>query len=153
MTLLIFQLTMFLLITDGLYAFLNFSLLRIYFLKLTLPFNIHHFVVLLLAFIHVFKSVIQIFFIISTILHWRGKSFFLTEKHLVKHQGIFSIQEKVYDLNNIRSVTIKQSFLGKIFHFRDVIIETSASGGYKNKILVAGIADPENFEAKLRHCF
>ena len=119
MTLLIFQLTMFLLITDSLYAFLNFFLLRVYFLKLTLPFNIHHFVVLLFAFLHVFKSIIQIFFIVSTILHWRGKSFFLIEKHLVKHQGIFSKKDKTYDLNNIRSVTVKQSLMGKLFHFGD----------------------------------
>src|SRR3989338_6749246 len=149
---LIWQLVIFLLLTDAIYVIINTFLMRAYFLKLTLPFELHHMIILLLAFLHIIKSIFQIFFIVVTVLNWIGKSFYIVEKHLIKHQGIMSKKEKIYDLNNIRSVTVKQTLLGKLFHFGDVIIETSASGGYKDKIFVSGIADPDNFEAKLRHC-
>lgn len=127
--------------------------MKVYFLQLTLPFDLHHKIFLLLAFLHVGKSVLQIFFITTVILRWNGKSYQISRKQLIKREGTFTIKEKIFDLNNIRSVTVHQSFLGKFFHFGDVVIETSASGGYHDKISITGIANPENVEAKLRHCF
>lgn len=150
---LIWQLVIFLIFTDAFYVIINTFLMRAYFLKLTLPFDLHHMIVLLLAIVHIIKSIFQIFFIVATVLNWIGKSFYLVEKHLIKHQGLISKKEKIYDLNNIRSVTVKQTLLGKLLHFGDVVVETSASGGYKDKILIGGIANPEKFEEKLRHYF
>ncbi|KKS46994.1 MAG: hypothetical protein UV09_C0010G0004 [Candidatus Gottesmanbacteria bacterium GW2011_GWA2_42_18] len=43
--------------------------------------------------------------------------------------------------------------MGKLLHFGDVVIETSASGGYRDKIIIGGIANLEKFEERLRHCF
>lgn len=149
----VWQLVIFLIFTDLVYTLTNTLLMRVYFLQLTLPFDLHHKIFLLLAILHIFKSILQIFFIVTIVMHWIGKSYYIAEKHLIKREGIFSIREKIYDLNNIRSVTVNQSFLGKFFHFGDVLIETSAAGGYMDKILVSGIAKPENFEAKLRHYF
>lgn len=149
----VWQLILFLIFTDTVYTLINTFLMRVYFLKFVLPFDLHHKIFLLLALLHIGKSVAQIGFIITIVLHWIGRSYYIVEKHLVKRQGVFSIKEKTYDLGNIRSVTVKRSLLGKLLHFGDVVIETSASGGYMDKIVVTGIANPENFEAKLRHYF
>lgn len=149
----VWQLIIFLIFTDLVYTLINAFLMRVYFLQLPLPFDLHHKIFLLLAILHIFKSILQIFVIVTIVMHWIGKSYYIVEKHLIKRQGVFSIKEKTYDLGNIRSVAVNQSFLGKFFHFGDVVIETSASGGYMDKILVSEIANPENFEAKLRHCF
>ncbi len=149
----VWQLVIFLIFTDAIYTLINTFLLQVYFLQLTLPFDLHHKILLLLTLLHIGKSIIQIGFVVIIVTHWVGRSYYIIEKHLIKRQGLFSIKEKIYDLGNIRSVTVNQSFLGKLLHFGDVVIETSASGGYMDKIFVTGIANPENFETKLRHCF
>lgn len=149
----VWQLVIFLIFTDIIYTLINSFLMRVYFLQLSLPFDLHHKIFLLLLFLHITKSVFQIFFVITIVFYWIGRSYNIVEKHLIKRQGIFSVKVKIYDLGNIRSVTVNQSVLGKFFHFGDVVIETSAAGGYMDKILVSGIANPENFEAKLRHYF
>ena len=149
----VWQLVIFLIFTDIIYTVINSFLMRVYFLQLTLPFDLHHKIFLLLLFLHIAKSVIQIFFVITIVFYWISKSYYVVEKHLIKRQGIFSVKEKIYDLGNIRSITVNQSFLGRFFHFGDIVIETSAAGGYMDKILVSGISNPENFEAKLRHYF
>ncbi len=139
--------------TDILYVILNFFLMKVYFLELPLVLDLHRNIILLLAVLHIGKSIIQIGFLLMITLRWVGKSYFITDKHLIKHDGVFTVAEKMYDLDNIRSVTVHQSTLGKLLHYGDVVIETSASGGYMDQIMLVGISNPEGFEYKIRHRF
>ncbi len=84
---------------------------------------------------------------------WLGSSYFVADTHLVKRNGVFNIIEKIYDLDNIRSVSVHQGVIGKLFHFGDVIIEISASGGYMDQIILVGLDSPEKFEHKIRRHF
>lgn len=145
------QIIILLITTDTFYALINYFFLKVHFLGLTLPFDLHHYTILILYFAHILKSLIQIFFILQLIFKWKGQSYYIINEHLVKREGIFTITEKNYDLKNIKSVTIHQSILGKIFHFGNVVLEISASGGYKEKLTILFVSNPQIYEGLLSH--
>ena len=115
---------------DLFYVVLNFVLLRAFFLNHELPFNIHDQTAYILTFFHFVKTVLQVWGISAIVFRWIGNSYHITDKHIVHHQGVLNCIEKIYDLDIVRSISIQQSWLGKIFRFGTVNIEISASGGY-----------------------
>lgn len=150
---LVTQLIILFIVTDLIYVIANYFLMKIYFFQVPQLFDLHKYIVFILAGLHIGKSFFQIFSIIQIVMRWLGSSYIVSDKHLVKRDGIFNIVEKTYDLDNIRSVTVHQGMLGKLFHFGDVVIETSASGGYMDQITLVGLDDPQKFEHKIRHYF
>ncbi len=146
------QLVSLLIFTDLVYSIINFFLMKVYFLQGVLPFDTHRYIVFILAALHIGKSIFQVIFVLKFVMKWISESYFIAEAHLVKRSGIMNMIEKTYDLDNVRSITVNQSVLGKLFHFGDVLIETSASGGYMDQIILAGVSNPEQFEHKIgRH--
>lgn len=140
-----------LLFTDIIYALLSYFFLRVHFLNLGLPLNLDHYSLAILTIIHILKTLIQIYFVVQIVLKWAGYTYYIVDEHLIKREGIFTITEKSYDLKNIRTVAIHQSLIGKIFHYGDVVAETSASGGYMENVTLIGVADPQKYERKLLH--
>ncbi len=139
--------------TDLLYAIINFSLMRIYFMNLALPFDLHTNTLLLLSLLHITKSVFQIGAILVIVLRWIGHTYTIDNKLLIKRDGVFTVKEKICDIDNVRTVTTNQSLLGKLLHYGDIVIETSAPGGYADQIILSGISDPQIFERKISHYF
>lgn len=87
------------------------------------------------------------------VLKWMSTIYILQEKQLVMRFGIFNATEKMYDLRNIRNVSINQNILGKLFNYGDLVIITSASGGYQEKIYLSGITNPKKYKHHLQECF
>ena len=124
-----------------------------YFLQGILPFDTHRYIVLILALLHIGKSIFQVIFVLKFVMKWIGSSYFIIDSRLVKRDGIMSIVEKTFDLDNIRSITINQGILGKLLHYGDIVIEISAPGDYLDHILLPNLTDPQGFEEKIRgHC-
>ncbi len=138
---------------DIIYAVLNFILLRSFFLNHELPFNLHIYTAYILTFLHILKTVLQVWGISSLVFRWIGNSYFITEKHLVHHEGILNCLEKIYDLDIVRSISIQQSWLGKVFRYGSVNIEISASGGYTDQVTLNGVSNPQQYEKMLRRHF
>lgn len=144
------QIITLLIFTDLAYVFINYFLMKTYFQQTILPFDSHKYIILILAGIHVAKSIFQVFTIVKVVIKWLGNSYFVTDTCVVKRDGIFNVVEKTYDLKDIRSVTVHQNIIGKLFHFGDIVIETSASGGYKDEIVLNGFDEPQEIEHKVR---
>lgn len=142
-----------LVIVDLVYAVLNFVLLRAFFLNHELPFNIHDMTAYILTFLHLAKTALQVWGISTIVFRWVGNSYHITAKHLVRHEGIVNCIEKIYDLDIIRSVSIRQSVLGKIFRYGTVNIDISASGGYTDQVTLFGVNNPQQYEKMLRRHF
>lgn len=140
-------------ITDTIYALLNFILLQSFFLNHALPFNLHEQAPYILTFLHIVKTVFQIWGITSIVSRWVGNSYQITKRHLIHTEGIVHCTEKIYDLNIIRSISIEQSWIGKIFKYGTVNIEISASGGYTDQVTLFGVPDPQQYENMLRKHF
>ncbi len=142
-----------LIISDLVYAALNFVLLRAFFLNHELPFNIHDLTAYILTFLHLAKTTLQVWGISAIVFRWVGNSYHITQKHLVHHEGIINCIEKIYDLDIIRSISIQQSWLGKVFRYGSVNIEISASGGYTDQVTLNGVTNPQQYEKMLRRHF
>ena len=142
-----------LIFTDLVYAALNFILLRAFFLNHELPFNIHDSTAYILTFLHLIKTALQVWGVSTIVFRWIGNSYFITEKHLVHHEGILNCLEKIYDLDIVRSISIQQSWLGKLFKYGSVNIEISASGGYTDQVTLSGVSNPQQYEKMLRRHF
>lgn len=142
-----------LIVADMVYAILNFVLLRAFFLNHELPFNIHDMTAYILTLLHIAKTALQVWGISTIVFRWVGNSYHITDKHLVHHEGIMNCVEKIYDLDIVRSVSIQQSWLGKIFRYGTVNIEISASGGYTDQVTLFGVSNPQQYEKMLRKHF
>ena len=142
-----------LIVTDTIYAVLNFVLLQAFFLNHELPLNLHAYAPYILTVLHLVKTILQVWGISSIVFQWVGNSYQITNRHLIHSTGIMNCTEKIYDLNIIRSISIQQSWIGKIFKYGTVNIEISASGGYTDQVTLFGVANPQQYENMLRKHF
>ena len=110
----------------------------------------HYFLVIVLSITHFIKNFFEIYMVLSIVLIWVGNTHTITGSHIVERRGILNIKEQMFDLKNIRSVTTEQGWFGKLFHYGNIIIQTSASGGYNEKINLTGISHPEKYGTILK---
>ena len=153
LVLFIFKITSILIITNLVYMGLNFFLLRAFFLNHELPFNIHDNTAYILTLLHFATTAFQVWGISTVVFRWVGNSYHIKQKHLVQREGIMNCTEKIYDLDIVRSISIQQSWLGKIFRYGTVNVEISASGGYTDQATLSGVSDPRQYEKMLRRHF
>ena len=142
-----------LIVTDLVYAIINYILLQAFFLNHQLPFNLHEYAPIILTILHLVKTTFQVWTITTVVFRWVGNSYQITDKHIVCREGVMNCNEKIYDLNLVRSVSIEQSWLGKIFKYGTVKIEMSASGGYTDQVTLVGVGNPDQYQKMLRRYF
>lgn len=133
---------------------IGYFLVELFVLRLELPTDYHTYVTIFLFVGHVIKSLLEIYFVLQILMKWVGNVYYFdqAEKRLIKREGIFSLQEKIYDLKIIRSIAVRQSLFGKLFHYGNITITTSASGGYNDQIFLSGIPDPEESRERFNEC-
>lgn len=133
---------------------LAYLLIDIFFLQATVSFDYHHHVNLLLLSIHVIKSIVQIVLVMLVLVHWLFHKYYVdcVNKKLIERKGLLHIQENCFDLKNIREVKIRQGIFGKLFHYGDVFLTTSASGGYQATIRLRKIQNPHESMDILKSC-
>lgn len=120
---------------------------------LAVPFDLHHHVSLLLLALDVIKVFIQIVMVVGTTLTWANTLYYITDKHIVKRVGMVQTKENIYHFDNIRSISVDQSILGKLFNYGDITIKTSASGGYQGDIILFQIDNPHKYKTILKNIF
>lgn len=134
---------------------LVYTVLLLISLDQTVDFTWHHHITLGLLYLEVIKSVVQIFGVVSLIFSWVQDVYYIYphEKKLIIERGILKIRRNTYDLQNIREIIVKQNFIGRLFRFGNVIINTSASGGYNYTITMEKIQNPYKTEDLLKTQF
>ncbi len=142
-----------LLLTLILFESLYSALFAVMQVGLELPFDWHHHISLGLLIISGAKIIFEFGFILYLLMQWTGKSYFLTGKHIIKRVGILTSREEIYHFDNIRSISVEQSFLGKFFNYGDITLKTSASGGYQGDVILSNIENPHKYETKLKAMF
>ncbi len=122
-------------------------------LAFDIPFEWHHHISAVLFGSHLIKNVLEISFILYLTLSWANNMYLLTGKHLIRRRGIFGTQEDIFHFDNIRSISIYQSFLGKLFNYGDITLKTSASGGYQGDVIISEVSNPQKYEEILKGYF
>jgi uncharacterized membrane protein YdbT with pleckstrin-like domain len=138
-----------LILLETLYT-ITFGVLQI---GLILPIEWHHHISVGLLIVGGIKVAIEVFFILYLLSEWTGNSYFITRKHIIRRTGVLQNKEEVFHFDNIRSISVEQSLLGKLFNYGNITLKTSASGGYQDDILLSGIDNPHKYETILKELF
>ncbi len=67
--------------------------------------------------------------------------------------GIMSAKEEVVLVDNIRSISVTQSFLGKLLNYGDITLRTSVSGGDQGDVILRQIDSPSKYEEIIKKLF
>lgn len=123
-------------------------------LVISKPPDLHHHVAIAIFVLEIVKILLQVFLILNITLSWANKTYHINsrDKHLIRRTGILNIKEDTYEFNTVRSISVEQSWLGRIFRFGDVTLKTSASGGYQAILTIAGIQNPKKYEQMIKEC-
>lgn len=108
---------------------------------------------LLLFIIQIIKIVLEISFILYLVLEWSTSFYYIDGHHLVKHHGIIKFDEDTYDFKTVRSISIHESIIGRILNYGNIMLKTSASGGYQVLVTLMGINNPRKWEGILSKHF
>lgn len=128
------------------------SLLSLFIFDLPLL-NAFHIELTLLMFItHIIKNAFEIYIVISMVLSWSHNTYSITDRQIIHKRGVLHIKENVYDIKTVRAVEVNQGIIGKMLNYGDIVIKTSASGGYQDNINLIGIPHPHEFKNTLTHC-
>ncbi len=108
---------------------------------------LHGIVFTALWLVHGAVFLLESYLILWVVVPWATTIYYLSDQGLIQHRGIFTIEEKIYTLDAVRSIQLRQHWLGRIFHYGDLSIETTDFGGYRHVIRLAGIAEPSKYGA------
>ena len=146
---LVIKVLLVLILFDGMYSFIYYILS----LGISLPFDLHHHTAILLLIMQLGKILLQLVLLLHVVLSWANNLYFLTDEHIIKRSGFFKVQEEIFHYKNIRSISIHQSWIGKLCNYGDILLKTSASGGYQDDIILSGIANPQKYREILKKYF
>ena len=122
-------------------------------LEISLPFDLHHHIAVALFIMQILKTLLQMSMLLQVILSWANNLYFLTDQHIIKRSGVFNVTEELFHYQNIRSIAIHQTFIGKLCNYGDILLKTSASGGYQDDVALTGIDNPKKYEQELQKLF
>lgn len=116
--------------------------------------DLYSHIVFVLTIFHLFKSFVQISLVFVVVFHWLYHKYHIDygQKKLYEHRGFFHTRERMSDLRNVRDVVMEQDMVGKMFHYGDIVLTITASGGYVEKVVLKRIQDPELYIDFLENC-
>lgn len=111
----------------------------------TLPGLTGRFLFALAAVMLILKSLVLIVLIIRASTAWTQHTYYLTERQLIHRTGIANIDEKVYELDNIRHVRLMQDFVGRQFDYGHIEL-LIATAGLTETVKLDDLKSPEHFK-------
>jgi uncharacterized membrane protein YdbT with pleckstrin-like domain len=101
---------------------------------------------MILVILYLVRYIVQMIVVFRLIVIWANELYYVNGNHIICRQGIFSTREKVYECKNIRSISIYQSLMGRLFNYGDLKVQISASGGYNEEFSITNVTDPKRYE-------
>jgi uncharacterized membrane protein YdbT with pleckstrin-like domain len=93
--------------------------------------------------------ILQIVLIYSVLLHWLNKRYYFETTHLIVRRGIFNTTERIYDLTNLKSLSVSQGLFGKLFHYGALEI-VIASPSITESVYLSEVPNPRKLELQLK---
>ena len=82
----------------------------------------HDSYILLLAVAHTTKYVAISYVVIQLFTQWAGRSYYITGSHLIQRLGLINITETTFELSQLKSVVMKQGWLGRRFNYGTITL-------------------------------
>jgi uncharacterized membrane protein YdbT with pleckstrin-like domain len=74
-------------------------------------------------------GLIPLGYLVFKFFEWRKKEYILTDHRIVKQEGVFSVTSFDAPLDKINNVYHQQSFMGRLFQYGEVGLETASEQG------------------------
>lgn len=100
--------------------------------------------VLVLWALHAVKFFILVFYLMQILTRYLSGSYLITSKHLYVQRGILEADEEIYDLDQIRSVSLHQSWWGRRFHYGTIRLKMGARG-LEKELEFSAISNPHKY--------
>ncbi len=94
--------------------------------------------------VEIIKSLAALYFLIGFLLTWESQTYYISGHHFIERSGIVSINERIYELKNIRKVEIEQNWLSQILNYGTLIVIFSV-GSNLQTVRIPGVAAPRNY--------
>ncbi len=98
--------------------------------------------------LYIILSLFKITILIIIVLKWMNDYYEVIPGTLLSRSGIFSTTENTFSLDNIEMEEIKQSFLGRIFHYGSLEIYNPL---IKQRFYLTNIPYPKKHLALIKH--
>lgn len=95
--------------------------------------------------LHVVAFIALVVMELGITLNWASNTTYIHGHHLIVIHNLMDRVEKMYELTNLRTVHIKQTWLGKQFKYGDIHL-TFSTAGLQFKVTLLGIHDPGSYE-------
>lgn len=92
----------------------------------------------------------QTFLILQVTLAWANHTFWISKTQIVEESGIFNKKVTTRDIPQLRSVSVKQGLLGRIFNFGSLVIQ-GKSEDYSTALTIMYVTDPNRYEIYLEN--
>lgn len=99
--------------------------------------------------VHTAQFILETAMIIFIIVHWVTDEYYITDRQLFHYQGLWHMDERIYELQHIKSVKLYQTFFGRIFHYGTITLMLGARG-YSETLKLRECADPKKYERLFR---
>lgn len=93
---------------------------------------------------NLFLFVITLILISKIVMNWVFHRYFIdTEnKRLYEENGFFRISERMHDLSQMNSITLNQSFFGRMFRYGSIEITVNGFGSFQDTVTLKNISNP-----------
>jgi uncharacterized membrane protein YdbT with pleckstrin-like domain len=85
---------------------------------------------------------LQILLSLYFFMRWFNRYYYVSDREVVCHQGIFNQNSDFYSLERLESANLKQSFLGLVFNYGTIKISIHHSD-HRDTILIRNIPKPK----------
>jgi len=125
-----------------------YALLFVLFLSLqTSTFNDRNFIIVLWL-SHTLKFFILAAMLVDVIIRYLSMHYYITNHHLIVNRGIVNNDEKVYELRQVRKLSVFQDSLGKRFNYGNVRLLLGARG-FEEHIELVNITNPRKIAKEI----
>lgn len=95
------------------------------------------------------KFFVNVAIVILLLVPWASTNYYLNSNELIRRFGLLGIDEKVFQLANLKEVSYRQGFFGRFWNYGDLILTFSAAS-YSEVVTLHQIMDPRKYERVIR---
>ncbi len=122
-----------------------FILLLVGFFGLNNAHEWHNSYIVFLLLVDMVKYIAISVMVIKLFSEWAGRAYYLSGHHLIERLGLVNITETTYELSQVKSVIVFQSWLGRRFNFGTITL-SFAGTGKKQELTLRDINTPVKYK-------
>lgn len=122
-----------------------YSLLLLGFFGLNNAHEWHNSYIGLLWVLNIVKYVVISGAVVKLFADWTGRAYYLSGHHLIERLGLINTTETTYELSQVKSVVLSQTWLGHRFNYGTIKLTFAGAGGSQD-VRLRDIHNPNSYK-------